>query len=136
MTDGRFAISLHILTLLARSEGKYLSSDDIAGSVNINPVLVRKEMSNLKKAGLILSKEGRKGGSQLARPASQILLAEVYQSVKKESLLGWPRNNPNAHCPVGCKMFNHLQQMYDEVEETLLEKLSGMNLAEFYSQFQ
>lgn len=132
MTDGRFAISLHILTLLARNPGEWKSSNEIAESVNINPALVRKDLVNLKKAGLITSKEGKKGGSQLSRPPHLILLSEVYGSVKKESLFGWPKNDPNKKCPVGGHMYQNLQQMYDDVEVTLVTKLSGMTLADFY----
>ncbi len=51
MNNARFQISVHILTLLAKAEGEALSSELIAGSININPVLVRKEISVLRKAG-------------------------------------------------------------------------------------
>ena len=49
MISGKFAISIHILTLLAKFPDDYLSSEFIASSINLNPVLVRKEISNLKK---------------------------------------------------------------------------------------
>ncbi|MHB1923010.1 MAG: RrF2 family transcriptional regulator [Chitinophagaceae bacterium] len=135
MTDGRFAISMHILTLLAQAKEDWMSSSCISGSVNINPVLVRKEMCNLKKSGLILSKEGKNGGIQLAKPAHQIFLSEIYQSVKKDPLLGLAKNDPNHHCPIGCKMAEILQSIYDEVEDTLMSKLHRISLADFSQQF-
>jgi hypothetical protein len=48
MISGKFAITIHILTLMSRRPDEYLSSDYQAGCININPVLVRKEISNLK----------------------------------------------------------------------------------------
>lgn len=44
MISGKFAISIHILTLLAKFPDVYLSSEFIASSINLNPVLVRKEI--------------------------------------------------------------------------------------------
>ena len=69
--NGRFPIAVHILTLLSKSEGELLSSDYIAGSININPALARKEISNLRNHDLITSKEGKSGGYSLGKPANQ-----------------------------------------------------------------
>jgi DNA-binding IscR family transcriptional regulator len=87
MHTGQVPISLHILTLLCQGQGTLVSSEHIAGSVNINPVLVRKEISNLRKHGLIATKEGKNGGSFLAKPADKIVLSEVYLAIKNSSLL-------------------------------------------------
>ena len=69
MSNGRFSISLHILTLLDQGKDELLSSECLAGSININPVLVRKEIANLKKHGLVESKEGKAGGFTLGKPS-------------------------------------------------------------------
>ena len=50
MSNGKFAISVHILTLLASEPGEYCSSEYLSGSININPVLVRKELVNLTQS--------------------------------------------------------------------------------------
>jgi DNA-binding IscR family transcriptional regulator len=78
MIPGKFAISLHILTLLTKSPDEFLSSEYIAGSMNINPVLVRKEIGNLKKHKVVESREGKFGGTRLAKPAAEISLEDVY----------------------------------------------------------
>ena len=79
MNNTRFSISLHILTLLARAEDELLSSEYIAGSININPVLVRKELINLRNQGLVASREGKNGGSYLNKPARDIYLSDIYR---------------------------------------------------------
>ncbi|MFB6453769.1 RrF2 family transcriptional regulator [Chitinophaga sp. Hz27] len=136
MNNGRFPISLHILTLLARAEGELLSSDLIAGSINCNPVLVRKEISNLRNHGLIESKEGKNGGATLAKPAETILLADIYNAVKQSSLLGNSRNLPNPDCAVGKQINLHLDNLYAEVEDALIGKLQHISLADFSRQFE
>ena len=135
MNNGRFPISLHILTLMARAEGELLSSEHIAGSINCNPVLVRKEISNLRNHGLIESKEGKNGGATLAKPAANILLSDIYQAVRQSSLLGNSRNTPNPDCEVGKQINLHLENLYSEVEGALIRKLQLVTLADFSQQF-
>lgn len=135
MNNARFPISLHILTLLARESGTLLSSDYIAGSININPVLVRKEISNLRNHGMIESKEGKNGGATLAKPAATILLSDIYHAVQQTSLLGNSRNHPNPDCAVGKQINQHLDDLYKDIEGALLRKLEHMTLADFANKF-
>jgi Rrf2 family protein len=135
MNNGRFAISLHILTLLTRFKGDLLSSEYIAGSININPVLVRKELGNLRKHGLVESKEGKNGGSTLAKPASQISLSDVYKAVRQAALLGQNKNKPNPKCEVGKQINTHLQDLYEETEQSLIQRLAKTTLADFSKRF-
>jgi Rrf2 family protein len=135
MNSSRFSISIHILNLLARAGDELLSSDHIAGSVNINPVLVRKEISNLRNNGLIISKEGKNGGSILAKPAEKILLSDVYRAVRQSPLLGQNKNRPNPDCEVGRQINNHLDNLFLEAENAMISKLNQTTLADFSKQF-
>lgn len=135
MNNGRFAISLHILTLLEKANGELLSSDYIAGSININPVLVRKELSNLRNHGMVLNKEGKNGGSELAKPARDITLADIYNAVRQNSLLGNLKNIPNPNCLVGQQISKHLERLYVDTEDVLINQLSTQTLADFSQRF-
>lgn len=136
MNNGRFATSIHILTLLEQAGDELLSSEYLASSVNINPVLIRKEVSNLRNHGLVATKEGKNGGSYLAKPASQIKLAEIYKATRNESLLGYNKNEPNPACPVGRQINQHLDDLYNVAERAVLQKLGTITLAEFCHQFK
>jgi Rrf2 family protein len=136
MYNSRFAISLHILTLLAHEDGEWLSSEYIAGSININPVLVRKELSNLRQHGLVQSREGKNGGSCLARPANKILLSEIFEAIRSESALGTTKNDPNPACKIGRQINKHLDNLYQEVDDLLVQKLSKTTVAAFYREFK
>ena len=135
MNTGRFAISLHLLTLLNKFPEDVLSSEYLAGSININAVLVRKELSNLKRHGLVDSREGKNGGAFLAKPARQILLSDVYEAVRETSFLGKSKNTPNPKCVVGKEINKHLDRLYDDVEEALIAKLGKTTLADFSKKF-
>lgn len=134
MNNVRFATALHILTLLHLQPGELLPSEYIASSINLNPVVVRKELSNLRNLGLVESKEGKGGGSTLAKPADQILLSDVFRAVKQNPMLG-KSNDPNPACPVGKQINARLTDLYSEAEFYVLEKLGKKTLADFAKQF-
>ncbi len=135
LNNAKFSISLHILTLLASSGGELLTSEFLASGININPVLVRKELANLRKFGFIESKEGKNGGSYLAKPATQIQLSEVYKAVRQSSLLGQLNNQPNPNCPIGRQINQHLNDLFDEAELAMLSRLGEITLADFLNKF-
>jgi Rrf2 family protein len=135
MNNSRFAISVHILTLLAGAKGELLSSDYMAGSININPVLVRKELSNLQKHGLVASKEGKNGGAYLNKDAKDIRLSDVYEAVKQAPLLGEAKNETNPACPIGRQIKTHLKTLYTNAEQAMIAQLSITSLHDFLNQF-
>lgn len=133
--NGRFQIAVHILTLLSRANNELLSSEYIAGSININPVLVRKEISNLRNFGLISSKEGKNGGYSLGRPSHKITMADIYHAVKNQPLLGEAKNRPNPDCPVGKQIDKSIESLYADLDKAIMNKLELISLADFSEQF-
>lgn len=126
---------MHILTLLAKASGEWLTSDFIAGSININPVLVRKEISNLRTSGLVISREGKNGGSLLAKLPESIRLSDVFLATRQGAFLGTSRNSPNPNCPVGKQINQHLDDLYSDAEQALVQKLGDTTLDEFTRRF-
>lgn len=49
--SSRFAVGVHILSLIEMNKDGVSSSEFLAGSVNTNPALIRKIIGMLKKAG-------------------------------------------------------------------------------------
>ncbi|MVN89523.1 RrF2 family transcriptional regulator [Mucilaginibacter aquatilis] len=133
--NGRFQIAVHILTLLHAAKNELLSSDYIAGSVNANAVLIRKELSNLRGAGLVSSKEGKAGGYYLNKDAHQITMADIYNVAMQNPILGKARNQPNPKCPIGQKIGGHLNKLDADITLTINNKLAKQTLADFYKQF-
>ncbi len=137
MNNTRFAVGVHILSLLSCHGEDYVSSELIAKSINMNPAMVRKELGVLRQTGLIESKEGIGGGSRLARKPEHISFDEVYLAVKEDShVLGLYREDPNQQCPVGAKINQALEGLFQEVETAFLLKLRMMSLAEFTKVFR
>ncbi|MGC5746636.1 Rrf2 family transcriptional regulator [Chryseobacterium sp. NFX27] len=136
MNNTRFATAIHIMTLLAKSPQEWLTSDWMAGSININPVIVRKEISVLREAGLIASRQGKDGGSQLAKNADQISISEIYRAVKNTEVLGKKNQNPNPACSVGKEINIHLNTLFEETDVLVTQFLGDKSLKEFSEQFE
>lgn len=136
MNNTRFATAVHIMTLLAKSPQEWLTSEWIAGSINVNPVIVRKEISVLREAGLITSRQGKEGGSQLGRNAETIFIAEIYKAVKNTEVLGKKNQNPNPACSVGKEINVHLNTLFEETDQLVVNFLGDKSLQEFADQFE
>ncbi len=111
MISGKFAIKLHILTLLSKFPDEYLSSEFLAGSMNLHPVFIRKEIANLKKHHIVESKEGKNGGTKLLRPAENISLDDIFKLTFERVTLGYSKNDPNPDCPVGKNINKKLDEL-------------------------
>ncbi len=123
--SSRFAVGIHILTLLEVNKGGVNSSEFIAGSVNTNPAVIRKIMGMLKNAGLVNVRPGI-AGAELARDLSAITLLDVYKAVNvvQEKELFSIHENPNPDCPVGRNIQNTIGPLFS-FAETALEKALG-----------
>jgi DNA-binding IscR family transcriptional regulator len=135
MNNTRFATAIHIMTLLAESPQDWLTSEWMAGSININPVIVRKEIGVLKEAGLIISRQGKVGGTQLAKSSDLITISDIYLAVKNTEVLGKRNNNPNPICTVGRNINSHLNVLFGETDQLVLKFLGNKTLKEFTEQF-
>ncbi|MCZ2481618.1 Rrf2 family transcriptional regulator [Aquirufa nivalisilvae] len=135
MISGKFAISLHILTLLTKFQHEYLSSDFIASSLNLHPVLVRKEIINLKNHQLVVSKEGKNGGTMLAKAPSQINLDQVLKITLEKVSFGYSKNRPNPNCPIGKKINTQLDMLYTNLNNQISSQLMTLTLEQFSKDF-
>ncbi|WP_276091555.1 Rrf2 family transcriptional regulator [Pedobacter sp. JY14-1] len=135
MNNTRFATAIHIMTLLAKSPDEWLSSDWIAGSININPVMVRKEIGILREAGLVESRKGKDGGCQLSRSAQAIFLSEIFSAVKTAELLGRKNQQPNPKCNIGKDINQRLNSLFNETDHIVSQFLGMKSLADFSAQF-
>lgn len=135
MVKSKFAISVHILSLLATSEEEWTSSEYLAGSLNANPALVRKELGALRMAGLVESKEGKNGGSRLTRPVDQILLSDIFAAIKEDHIFSYAPNQPSEDCPVGKRINTSLDHLFCRIDNAVHHCLQDISLREFCTQF-
>ncbi len=136
MNNTRFATVLHMLAMLADNEGEWLSSDWIASSININPVMVRKELGVLQERGWVVSRKGKLGGSMLQKPASGISLADIYALVKNTEVLGRKNHHTNTQCPIGKDINKQLDELFFRTDGLVSGYLQEITLDAFVKRFR
>lgn len=129
MANSRFAVATHIMVGIAQKgdEGP-VSSAYLAGSVNTNPVVVRRIMQDLVRAGLLKSKSGKGGGATLAVSPRKMNLHQIYKAVQKEGLFEFNPNEPNQKCPLSCRMKAKLEPVFAAVDKGLEERLRRISV--------
>jgi Rrf2 family protein len=135
--SSRFAVAVHILTLLETGRGEPLTSEYIAGSVNTNPAVVRRLLSMLARAGLTHGRLGAGGGTTLARPAADITLRDVYRAVECEGrLFALHHEKPNPKCPVGRNIQAVLERATGAAQNALEDELAERTVADVMAEVQ
>ncbi|QMV41998.1 Rrf2 family transcriptional regulator [Cohnella cholangitidis] len=129
--SSRFSIAVHILSLLAISPSTHCTSEWIAGSVGTNPVIIRRILGQLKKAGLVTVRAGS-GGAFLAKSLDGIDLLEVYRAVDvvEEGKLFHIHEEPNPQCQVGANIQAVLQLLLARAQEAMENILAGITMEE------
>ena len=125
--NSQFAIAIHILTVLAKNREEKVKSDYIAGSVNTNPVVIRRLLCDLNQANLVISQTGATGGTKLAKCPNEISLAEIYRAVSCGNTFALHRQT-NDDCPIGKNIQLVLQKLQTEIYQVVEEKLTEFSL--------
>ncbi|MER7921247.1 MULTISPECIES: Rrf2 family transcriptional regulator [unclassified Streptomyces] len=131
--NSRLTVATHVLVwmeLYRRQGGTVATSEQIAESVNTNPVVIRRLLGDLRKAGLVSSRRGAGAGWVLARDPAQISLLEVYDAVEPGALFALHRALPNQECPVGRGIQPVMQGVYDQAEAAVRRELGKSSLAD------
>ncbi|MBS6677196.1 MAG: Rrf2 family transcriptional regulator [Clostridiales bacterium] len=130
--SSRFTIAIHMLTCMETFKEEYkITSDFLASSINVNPVIIRRILSQLKEAGLIEVKRGI-GGAGTIKPLEEITFLDVYRAVEciEENTLFHFHENPNPACPVGRNIHNILDDKLLKVQEAMERELKSITLAD------
>ena len=126
----RFTVALHIFTCVEIFKDEYkVTSDFLAGSINTNPVLIRKILTQLKAAGLITVARGT-GGIAVTRPLSEITFYDVYQAIEpvENGDLFRFHENPNPKCPVGRNIHALLDNKLKAIQSAMEDEMKKYTL--------
>lgn len=130
--SSRFTIAVHIFACIDTFETQYkMTSEFLASSIQVNPVVIRKILSQLKANGLITVQRGS-GGASMAKPLEQITFLDIYRAVEciGHGELFHFHENPNAECPVGRNIHNVLDGRLKQIQDALENELSRISLAD------
>ncbi len=131
--NSNFAVAVHAMTVLAYND-ELVKSETIAKSININPVIVRKLLTKLVKAGLVQSLAGKKGGFALGKSAEKVTLFEILNAVETTEIFAIPKHPTYQVCPVSCHMKDLLSRVFQSTEHAVEEELSKVTLNDLLTQ--
>ncbi|MEW9555086.1 Rrf2 family transcriptional regulator [Nonomuraea sp. NPDC050783] len=114
--------------LYQRQGHEVATSEQIASSVNTNPVVIRRLLGDLRRAGLVESRRGVGAGWTLARDLEAMTLLDVYEAVEPGPLFALHRAAPDPGCVVGHGIQPAMRRVYDGIEKTLRSELARVTL--------
>jgi Rrf2 family protein len=129
-TSCRFAMAVHVLAVIAYKDGDPVTSALLAGSVNTNPVIIRRLLLALQQARLVETRKGAGAGSRLSRSPRRINLAQVYRAVEATEPFATPTRKPNNACPVGHCIRAALEKVFASAQNALERDLEKTSLAD------
>ena len=129
----RFTIGVHIITAIDYfKDMDRVNSEFLAGSIGVNPVIVRTVISQLREAGIVQTQRGS-SGAELTKRLDEITLYDVYKavgSVDKEEGLFHFHEQPNPDCPVGRNIHRVLDRHLLDAQRAMEERLRSATLAD------
>jgi Rrf2 family protein len=132
----QFTVAAHIMAALGFFHGEEISSATLAESVNADPTFVRKSLSKLSKAGLVLTKRGKTGSSALARPARQITLLEIYRASAAPPAFAIHSYPVEKRCPVSRNLKECMSEVLSRAQGSFERSLAKITLADLVKQIR
>ena len=124
------ALGLHAMALLAGTPGRLVQTREIARRLQASEATLTKVLIALRRARLIKTMRGPKGGSALGRSPERISLKQIYEAVEGKLKVGKCMfNHPvcgRRRCALGGFLEDINRQVADKLKET---KLSDFTLA-------
>ena len=130
MVNQQFTFAVHIMTALAFSPEKVIGSQTLAASVNTNPVVVRRLLLALRRAGLIETFTGKRGGARLRKKPNRISLVDIYDAVERRPVISVNKRRALRQCHVSCHMKSIMSCVAESTEQAVRKHLRGITLAQ------
>lgn len=133
--DSKLSRMLHVLLHMAR-EKKPFTSEQIAQMLETNPVVVRRTMSGLKKAGFVFADKGPGGGWTLAKDLDDISLYDIYQAVGEPTIFAIGNEQETPNCLVELVVNNALNDAMQQAQNILIQKLKSTKMSKLAHDFE
>ena len=117
--SSRFSIAVHIVLILVfLGDRQKQTSDFLSSCIFVNPVVIRRILGQLKKAGIVDIKPGEGGATLLINP-SDLSLFDIYQAVESCETLFNSHKEPTQKCLVNCFACSKSQECLESNDSNL-----------------
>lgn len=132
--DSKLSSVLHVLLHLAHSD-RPMTSEQMAGMLGTNPVLVRRVLAGLRERGYISSERGHGGGWTVTCDLAKVTLRDIYDAVGAPTVFAMGNRNEHSACLVEQVVNASLEGAFAEAEALLVERLGEVSLADLSRDF-
>lgn len=136
--SSRFTIAIHVLICIETFKNDHkVTSEFLASSVNANPVVIRRLLQQLKKAGIVSVTRGS-GGTDIEKPLHEITLFDVYDAVEcvEDGGLFHFHENPNPLCPVGKNIHSILDTRLEQIQKAMEHEMKSVTIQDIINDSQ
>jgi Rrf2 family protein len=124
------------MAVLGFDHGEEISSSTLANSVNADPTFVRKSLSKLSKAGLVVTKRGKSGSSVLARTPRQITLLDIYLASVAPPAFAIHSYPVEKRCPVSRNLKECMSGVLSQAQDSFERSLAKITVADLVRQIR
>lgn len=132
--DSKLSSILHLLLHMERSKRPF-TSDELAGFLHTNPVLVRRTLAGLRDRGYVGSEKGHGGGWIITVDLRQVTLHDIYTSVGSPAVFAMGNRDEHPQCLVERVVNESLTSAFDEAEALLVQRFAEVTLADLSARF-
>ncbi|TFW16467.1 Rrf2 family transcriptional regulator [Duganella callida] len=132
--DSKLSSILHVLLHMAHGDRPY-TSEELAGFLGTNPVLVRRVLAGLRERGYVGSDKGHGGGWSITCDLRQVTLWDVYQALGAPTVFAMGNRVEQPQCLVERAVNDALADAFDEAEALLVSRFKDVTLAQLSARF-
>lgn len=125
----QFSIAIHILVGIGSADCS-MTSTDLAESINAYPSFVRRILSKLSKAELIITTTGKSGCCCLGKKPSEITLLDIYHAVEAPKAFAIHTYPTQKGCDVSCGIKECMETILERTQKAMEASLKKTTLAE------
>jgi Rrf2 family protein len=126
--DSRLSRMLHVLLHMEKHPGP-LASSDIARMLKTNATVVRRTLSDLRRAGYVSAIRGNSGGWLLAKPLNKISLLDIYQALGEPKLFALGLSDNSSNCLIEQSANLVIGDSLKQAEKMLLDRFAHIKLS-------
>ncbi|WMN60683.1 Rrf2 family transcriptional regulator [Pseudoalteromonas xiamenensis] len=125
--DSRLSRVLHALAHMSHL-GRAVTSEEMGKMLNTNPVVVRRTMALLKKAGYITSVKGHNGGWSLIGELSEITLLDIHRALGEPTIFTIGLSDEHTECLIEKAINESLSGVMAEAQSLMLSRFGEITL--------
>ena len=129
MSKTQLSVALHALGHIAARGGAPMTSEELGLCADTNPVVVRRILGVLRKAGLVASARGRQGGWTLNRTPDAITLADIHAALQPPAPTASVEPEEKA-CGIARRLSGRLDDALGRADASMRRELDRTTLAD------